>query len=145
MPQSKYTCITLMDESCSCILIKKGRCVRQRLNFMLGWPCIIFSFTLFSFQLDTLTILYIYNLRSFIYLYMFRTDRSIIRRSNAFIAQAASGTVSLVVVCLGRPLVLDSNTNGRPRQTTTKETVPEAACAIKAFDLLMMDRSVRNM
>jgi hypothetical protein len=63
----------------------------------------------------------------FIYLYMFRTDRSIIRRSNAFIAQAASGT------------------NGSPRQTTTEEMVPEAACAIKAFDLLMMDRTVRNM
>jgi hypothetical protein len=78
-------------------------------------------FTLFSFQLDTLTILYIYNFGSFIYLYMFRTDRSIIRRSNAFIAQAASGTVSLVVVCLAWPLVL------------------EAACAIKALDLLMMD------
>jgi hypothetical protein len=30
--------------------------------------------------------------------------------------------------------VLDSNTNGRPRQTTTKGTVPEAACVIKAFD-----------
>jgi hypothetical protein len=75
--------------------------------FMLSWPCIIFSFTLFSFQLDTLTILYIYNLGSFIYLYMFWTDRSIIRRSNAFIAQAASGTVSSVDVCLGRPLVLD--------------------------------------
>jgi hypothetical protein len=57
-------------------------------------------FTLFSFQLDTLTILYIYNLGSFIYLYMFRTDRSIIRRLNAFIAQAASGTVPSVVVCL---------------------------------------------
>jgi hypothetical protein len=77
------------------------------LCFMLGCPCIIFSFTLFSFQFDTLTILYIYNLGSFISLYMFRTDRSIIRRSNAFIAQAASGTVPLVVVCLGRPLVLD--------------------------------------
>jgi hypothetical protein len=44
------------------------------------------SFTLFSFQLDILTILYTYNLGSFICLYMFRTDRSIIRRSNAFIA-----------------------------------------------------------
>jgi hypothetical protein len=72
----------------------------------------ILIFTLFSFQLDTLTILYIYNLGSFIYLYMFR---------------------------------IQSNTNGRPRQTTTEETVPEAACAIKAFDLLMMDRTVRNI
>jgi hypothetical protein len=27
----------------------------------------------------------------------------------------------------------------------TEETLPEAACAIKAFDLLMMDRSVQNM
>jgi hypothetical protein len=68
---------------------------------------IINCFTLFSFQLDTLTVLYIYNLGSFIYLYMFRTVPSIIRRLNAFIAQAASGTVSSVVVCLGRPLVLD--------------------------------------
>jgi hypothetical protein len=64
-------------------------------------------FALFRFQLDTLIILYIYNLGYFIYLYMFRTDRSIIRRSNAFIAQAASGTVPSVVVGLGRPLVLD--------------------------------------
>jgi hypothetical protein len=54
---------------------------------------------------------------------MFRTDRSIIRRSNAFIAQAAD----------------KSNTNSLPRQTTTKGMVPEAACVIKAFDLLMMD------
>jgi hypothetical protein len=34
---------------------------------------------------------------------------------------------------------------GRPRQTTTEGTVPEAVCAIEAFDLLMMERSVRNM
>jgi hypothetical protein len=27
-----------------------------------------------------------------------------------------------------------SNTNGHARQTTTEGTVPEAACAIKAFD-----------
>jgi hypothetical protein len=67
---------------------------------------------------------------------MFRADRSIIRRSNAFIAQAASGTVPSVVVSWAAVRV---NTNGRPRQTTTKGTVPEAACAIKAFDLLMMD------
>jgi hypothetical protein len=66
-------------------------------------------FTLFSFQLDTLTLLYNYNLGSFFYLYMFRTDRSIIRRSNAFIAQAASGTVSSVVVCLGRNFVSDQH------------------------------------
>jgi hypothetical protein len=77
-------------------------------------------FALFRFQLDTLIILYIYNLGFYIYLYMFRTDWSIIRRSNAFIAQAASDTVPSVVVCLGRPLVLESNNNGRPRQTTTK-------------------------
>jgi hypothetical protein len=41
--------------------------------------------------------------------------------------------------------MLDANTTGRPRQATTDGTVPEAACAIKAFDLLMMDRLVRNM
>jgi hypothetical protein len=29
---------------------------------------------------------------------------------------------------------LKSNTNGHARQTTTEGTVPEAACAIKAFD-----------
>jgi hypothetical protein len=51
-----------------------------------------------------------------------------------FIAQAASGTVPSVVVCLAWPLVLEFNTNGQARQTTTEGTVPEAACAIKAFD-----------
>jgi hypothetical protein len=30
--------------------------------FILGWPCIIYNFSLFRFQFDTLIILYIYNL-----------------------------------------------------------------------------------
>jgi hypothetical protein len=31
-------------------------------------------------------------------------------------------------------LMMESNTNGHARQTTTEGTVPGAACAIKAFD-----------
>jgi hypothetical protein len=65
---------------------------------------------------------------------MFRTDPSIIRRIKRF-----NHTSSLWHLSLGRCLScvavnVGSNTNGRPRQTTTEGTVPEAACAIKAFD-----------
>jgi hypothetical protein len=67
--------------------------------FILGSPCIIYKFALFRFQPDTLIILYIYNLGFFIYLYMFRTNRSIIRRSNAFYR-----TSSLWHLSLGRRL-----------------------------------------
>jgi hypothetical protein len=57
--------------------------------------------------------------------YMFRTDRSIIRRSNAFIAQAASGTVPSVVdmSCVAvrvRLLDSESNTNGHARQISDR-------------------------
>jgi hypothetical protein len=111
------------------------------LNFMLGWPCITYNFALFRFQLDTLIILYIYNL-------------GFLSISTCFgpIGPSSGDQMPLSHKQLLAPFprslsVLGgrSNTNGRPRQTTTEGTVPEAACAIKASDLLMMDRSVRNM
>jgi len=59
-------------------------------------------------------------------LYMFRTNRSIIRRIKCLITLAASGVV---------PSVVDLSWVGM---------TPEAACVIEHLILLMMDRLVRN-
>ena len=68
--------------------------IRFTYVFIHGWPCIIYKFVLFLFQLDTL-IFFLFTFTNF--LHMFRTDRSIIRRIKCFITQAASGTVPSVV------------------------------------------------
>jgi hypothetical protein len=88
-----------------------------------------YKFALFLFQLDTLIILYIYNLGFLSISTRFGPIGPSSGKSNALIAQAASGTVLSVVVCLAW-----STANGHARQTTTEGTVPDAACAIKAFD-----------
>jgi hypothetical protein len=99
------------------------------------------SFALFRFQLDTLIILYIYNLGFFIYLYMFRTDRSIIRRIKRF-----NHTSSLWHRSLGRCLScvdnwpLSTQDRQRPRKQCQRLLV-----RLKRLILLMMDRSVRNV
>jgi hypothetical protein len=98
--------------------------------FILRWSCIIYKFALFHFQPDTHIILYIYNLGFLSVSTCFGPIGPSSGDQMLFIAQAASGIVPSVVVCLARPLVL-SNTNGRARQTTG--TVPEAACAIKSI------------
>ena len=76
-------------------------------------------------------------------LYVFRTNRSIIRRIKCLITQAASGVVPSVVdlswVAVG---VTPTATNDR---SATEGTTPETACVIKHLILLMMDRLVRNM
>ena len=83
--------------------------------FILGWPCIIYKFVLFLFQLDKL----IFSFFTFtIFLYMFRTGWSIIRRIKCLITQAASGTVPSVVdeSCVAVGVRLShSNTNGHAR------------------------------
>jgi hypothetical protein len=63
--------------------------------FILGSPCIIYKFVLFLYQLDTLNFLFTSTILGF--LYMFRTDRSIIKKIKCLITQAASGTVPSVV------------------------------------------------
>jgi hypothetical protein len=95
---------------------------------------------LFYFFTNLIHLIFFLHLQSLVvFLYMFRTDRSIIRRINCLITQAASGTVpSVVDLSCVTPTVMHD-------RSTTEETVPEAACVIKHFILLMMDRSVRNM
>ena len=62
----------------------------------LYWGNISFKFVLFLYQLHTLNISF-YLQSLVICLYVFRTDRSIIRRIKCLITQAASGTVPSVV------------------------------------------------
>jgi hypothetical protein len=63
---------------------------------------------LFRFQLDAFIILYNYNLGFLSISTCFGQIGPSSGESNALIAQAASGTVPSVVVCLAWPLVLDS-------------------------------------
>ena len=100
----------------------------------------VFTTFYFFFQLDTL----VFSFFTFtVFLYMFRTGWSIVRRIKCFITQAASGTVPSVVdvscVAVGvRPTATHDT-------STTEGTVPEAACVIKHLILLTMDQPVRNM
>ena len=102
----------------------------------------------FFFQLDTL----IFSFFTFtIFLYMFRTGWSIIRRIKCLITQAVSGTVpsvvdvSCVAVGVRLSLALSLTPTATHDTSTTEGTVSETACVIKHLILLMMDQPVRNM
>jgi hypothetical protein len=73
---------------------------------------------LFYFFTDLIHLIFFLHLQSLVvFLYMFRTDCSIIRRIKFFITQAASGTVPSVVdlSCVAVSVRLQSNTNGHAR------------------------------
>jgi hypothetical protein len=82
------------------------------------------SFNFFTNLIHLILFLHLQSLA--VFLYMFRTDRSIIRRIKCLITQAASGTV---------PSVVDLSC----------VAVGVRLRVIKHLILLMRDRSVRNM
>jgi hypothetical protein len=96
----------------------------------------------FHFFTNLIHLIFFLHLQSFVvFLCMFRTDRSIIRRIKCLITQAASGTVTLVV----RGRWCYAPRHATHDRSTTQRMVREAACVIKHLILLMMDRLVRNM
>jgi len=108
-----------------------------------------FITTLFLFQLDTLLFFFLplqffsYNFSLTIFLYMFRTAWSIIRRIKLHLQHLAPFPHSL----LSRvwPLVLTESvsTNGHTRDNN--EWGKSARCCTCNLILLMMDQPVRNM
>ena len=78
-------------------------------------------------------------------LYMFRTNRSVIRRIKCLITQAASGVVPSVVDLSWVAVGVRLTPMATHDRSMTEGTTPEAACVIKHLILLMTDQLVRNM